>query len=115
MADFYFALRVRVDINRYESGEALLDRWLEDAEAAEGAEQAGLIQSVWKDVSEPVVYPVLRIEADDAMQAHAAVLEAFKGLPMGQDGARLLEHVAQVRPYSEWRQFLRQRRDSAAG
>ena len=55
MADFYFALRVRVDINRYASAEALLDRWLEEAEAAEGAEEAGLIQSVWKDVSEPVV------------------------------------------------------------
>ena len=41
MADFYFACRVRVDINRYPSAEALLDRWLEEAEAAEGAEQAG--------------------------------------------------------------------------
>ena len=110
MADFYFACRVRVDINRYPSAEALLDRWLEEAEAAEGAEQAGLIQTVWKDVSEPVVYPVLRIEADDALQAHASVLEAFKGLPMGQDGALSVEHVAQVRPYAEWREFLRQRK-----
>ena len=114
MADFYFALRVRVDINRYASGEALLDRWLEEAEAAESAEEAGLIQTSWKDVSEPVVYPVLRIEADDAMQAHAAVLKAIKGLPMGQDNALVVEHVAQVRPYAEWRQFLRQRRQSAA-
>ena len=87
-----------------------MDRWLEEAEAAEGAEQAGLIQAVWKDVSEPVVYPVLRIEADDVLQAHASLLEAFKGLPMGQDSALLIEHVAQVRPYSEWRDFLRKRK-----
>ena len=110
MPDFYFSLRVRIDINRYPSAEALLDRWLEEAEAAEGAEQAGLIQAVWKDVSEPVVYSVLRIEADDALQAHASLLEAFKGLPMGQDNALLIEHVAQVRPYSEWRDFLRKRK-----
>ncbi len=110
MADFYFACRVRVDINRYPSAEALLDRWLEEAEAAEGAEEAGLIQTVWKDVNEPVVYPVLRIEAANALEAHASVLEAFKGLPMGQDNALILDRVAQVRPYSEWRDFLRQRK-----
>ena len=52
MADFYFACRVHVDINRYPSADALLDRWLEEAEAAEGAEEAGLIQTVWKDVNE---------------------------------------------------------------
>ena len=55
MADVYVALRVPVDINRYDSGEALLDHWLEEAEAAEGAEQAGLIQRFWQNVSEPVV------------------------------------------------------------
>ena len=71
MADFYFACRVRVDINRYPSAEALLDRWLEEAEAAEGAEEAGLIQTVWKDVNEPVVYPVLRIEAANSLEAPA--------------------------------------------
>ncbi len=46
-------------------------------------------------------------------QGHTPVLEAFKGLPMGRDNSLLVEHVAQVRPYAEWRQFLRQRRDSA--
>ena len=110
MADFYFALRVRVDINKYPSGDALLDRWLEEAEAAEGAEQAGVIQTAWKDLNEPVVHPVLRIEAEDALAAHASVLQAFNGLPMGQDGALIIEHVAQVRPYSEWREFLRGRK-----
>ena len=78
VADYYFALRVTIDINKYPSGAALLDRWLEEADAAEGAEQAGVIQVAWKDVNEPVVYPVLRIEADDPLQAHAAVLEALK-------------------------------------
>ncbi len=109
MAEFYFALRVRVDINRYQSGPALLDRWLQEAEAAEGAEQAGVIQTLWKDVAEPVVYAVLRIEADTALQAHASVLEAIKGLPMGQDNALVVESASEVRPYAEWRQFLRQR------
>jgi hypothetical protein len=112
MPDFYFALRVRIDINRYPSGEALLDRWLEESEVVEGAEQAGMLRAAWKDVNEPVVYPVLRIEADDPLEAHAALLEGFKGFPMGQDGALLIEHVAQVRPYSEWRDFLRKRKPS---
>lgn len=44
MADFYFSLRVRVDINKYPSAEALMDRWLDEAEAAAGAEEAGLLQ-----------------------------------------------------------------------
>ncbi len=110
MPDFFFALRVRIDINRYPSGEALLDRWLDEAEAAEGAEQAGTLQAAWKDTSEPVVYPILRIEADDALQAHAAVMEGMKGFPMGQDNALILEHIAQVRPYAEWREFLRRRK-----
>ncbi len=53
---------------------------------------------------------MLRIEAANALEAHASVLEAFKGLPMGQDNALMLDRVAQVRPYSEWRDFLRQRK-----
>ena len=113
MAEFYFACRVRIDINKYQSGEALLDRWLDEAEAAEGAEQAGVLYSAWKDVSEPVVYPVLRIEADDTLQAHAKVLEGFKAFPMGEDNALVLEHVAQVRPYAEWRSFLRKGKQQA--
>ena len=110
MPNFYFALRVRVDLNRYPSAEALLDRWLEEAEVVEGAEQAGVVQVAWKDVSEPVIYPVVRMEADDALQAHASLLEGFMGFPMGQDNALVIEHVAQVRPYAEWREFLRKRK-----
>ena len=111
MPDFYFALKVRIDINRYPSVDALLDRWLEEAEAAKAFEEAGALQVAWKDVNEPVVYPVLRIEAEDALQAHAAVLEGFMGFPMGEDNALVIEHVAQVRPYGEWREFLRKRKE----
>ena len=113
MADFYFATRIRVDINRYPSAEALLNRWLEEAEAAEQAEQAGVIQTLWKDANEPSVFGVLRVEADDALQAHAAILGLFKGLPVGQDNALIVEHVAQVRPYAEWREFLRKRKQTS--
>ena len=37
MAQYYFLARVRVDVNRYKSGEELMDRWLAEEEAAEGA------------------------------------------------------------------------------
>ena len=30
---------------------------------------------------------------------------------MGADGALIVDRVAQVRPYGEWREFLRRRRD----
>ena len=62
----------------------LLDRWLDEAEAVEGAEQAGVVQAAWKDVSEPVIYPVLKIEAENALDAHSKLFEGFKSFPMGQ-------------------------------
>ena len=43
MAQYYFLARVRVDVNQYKSADELMDRWLAEAEAAEGAEKAGLI------------------------------------------------------------------------
>ncbi len=108
MAKHYFMAKVKVDITRYKSGDELLERWLTEAEAAEGAEEAGVIVSVWKDVSAPLVYGVLCMEADSSFEAHAALLKALMGLPMGQDGALVFEDISEVRPYSEWRQFLRQ-------
>ena len=97
-------------MNRYKSGEELMDRWLAEAEAAEGAESAGLIVTLWKDVSAPLVYGVLCVEGETAMKASATLLETVMGLPMGQDGALVFEDITEVRPYSEWREVLRERR-----
>ncbi len=110
MAQYYFLTLVRVDVNRYKSGEELMDRWLVEAEAAEGAESAGLIVTLWKDVSAPLVYGVLCVEGETAMKASATLLETVMGLPMGQDGALVFEDITEVRPYSEWREMLRERR-----
>ena len=105
-----FLARVRVDVNQYKSADELMDRWLAEAEAAEGAEQAGLIVTLWKDVSAPLVYGVLCVEGETAIKANATLLETVMGLPMGQDGALVFEDVTEVRPYSEWRTLLRERR-----
>ena len=110
MGQYYFLARVRVDVNQYKSADELMDRWLAEVEAAEGAEQAGLIVTLWKDVSAPLVYGVLCVEGETAIKANATLLETVMGLPMGQDGALVFEDVTEVRPYSEWRTLLRERR-----
>jgi muconolactone delta-isomerase len=109
MAEYYFFVNVRVDVNKYPSGQALLDRWLDEAEAAAEAEQAGAIQSLWRSASEPRVYGVVKLEGENVLHAQAVLLEALQGLPMGQDGALIVEEASEVRPYTEWREFLRQR------
>jgi hypothetical protein len=114
MAEYYFFVNVRVDVNKYPSGQALLDRWLDEAEAGAEAEQVGAIQSLWRSASEPRVYAVLKLEGKNVLYAQAALLEALQGLPMGQDGALVAEEISEVRPYAEWREFLRQRAQSQA-
>ena len=66
--------------------------------------------TLWKDVSAPLVYGVLCVEGETAMKASGTLLETVRGLPMGQDGALLFEDITEVRPYSEWREVLRERR-----
>ena len=51
------------------------------------------------------------MEGETAMKASATLLETVMGLPMGQDGALVFEDITEVRPYSEWREVLRERRD----
>ena len=64
------------DLQKFSSGQELLDKWHQEAQAAMGAINAGAAQ-VWKDAADTVVYVVLTIEADDAAQAHANVLTIF--------------------------------------
>lgn len=108
MASFTFFYKVRVDLQKFSSGKALLDKWHEEAQAASGAIQAGAAQ-IWKDVAEPVVYAILNIEAENQAHAHANVLETFCSLPMGASGELIIEEARQIMTYTEWADHLASR------
>ncbi len=92
-----------MDLNKFESGQAVFDRWLEEAEGGAELERVGVIQNNWKDVSEPTMYNVVKIQAENVLQAHATVLEELQGDPLGRDGALIIDEIREVRPYAEWR------------
>lgn len=108
MATYTFFYKIRVDLQKFVSGQALLDKWRLEAQAAMGAINAGAVQ-VWKDTADTVVYVIIKIEADDAAQAHGNVLSIFGSLPMGASGELIIEEARSVMPYAEWAQYLENR------
>lgn len=108
MATHTFFYKIRVDLQKFSSGQELLDKWHQEAQAAMGAINAGVVQ-VWKDVADPVVYVIITVEADNAAQAHANVLDIFGSLPMGASGELIIEEARSVMPYQEWAQHLANR------
>ena len=108
MATYTYFYKIRVDLQKFSSGQTLLDKWHEEAQAAMGAINAGVVQ-VWKDIADPVVYVIIKVEADDAAQAHGGVLNIFGSLPMGASGELIIEEARSVIPYSEWAQYLASR------
>ena len=108
MATFTFFYKLRVDVQKFSSGQELLDKWHQEAQAAMGAINAGAIQ-VWKDAADTVVYAVLTVEADDQVQAHGNVLTIFGSLPMGASGELIIEEARSVIPYPQWDDYLSSR------
>jgi hypothetical protein len=108
MATYTFFYKIRVDLQKFSSGHALLDKWHQEAQAAKGAINAGVVQ-VWKDTADAVVYVIIKMEADDAAQAHGEVLNIFASLPMGASGELIIEEARSVISYLEWAQYLERR------
>ncbi len=108
MATYTFFYKIRVDLQKFSSGQELLYKWHQEAQAAMGAIKAGAAQ-VWKDAADTVVYAIINVEANDAAQAHANVLNIFGSLPMGASGELIIEEARSVMPYQEWAQHLTNR------
>jgi hypothetical protein len=108
MATFTFFYKLRVDLQKFSSGQAMLDKWHQEAQAAMGAINAGAAQ-VWKDAADTVVYVILNVAADDAAQAHGNVLNIFGSLPMGESGEIIIEEARSVMPYQQWAHYLASR------
>ena len=108
MAIYTYFYKIRVDLQKFSSGQALLNKWHQEAQAAMGAINAGVVQ-VWKDTADAVVYVIIKMEADNAAQAHGEVLNIFGSLPMGASGELIVEEARSVIPYPEWAQYLASR------
>ena len=96
---------VRVDLQKFSSGAGLLTEWHADAQAATQAIDAGAIQ-VWIDAAGTTVYAIINMEADNAAQAHAEVLNIMGSLPMGASGYLIIDEARVVTPYPEWAEYL---------
>jgi hypothetical protein len=105
MATFTFFYKLRVDLQKFSSGQALLEKWHQEAQSAMQAINAGAAQ-VWKDTADTVVYVILNMEAENAAQAHGNVLNIFGSLPMGVSGEIIIEEARSVIPYQQWAQYL---------
>ena len=105
MATFTFFYKIRVDLQKFSSGQELLEKWHQEAQAAMHAISAGAVQ-VWKDAADTVVYVILTVEAENPAQAHGNVLNIFGSLPMGVSGELIIEEARSVMPYQQWAQYL---------
>jgi hypothetical protein len=105
MATFTFFYKIRVDLQKFSSGQELLDKWHQEAQAAMHAINAGVIQ-VWKDAADAAVYVILTVEAENPAQAHGNVLNIFGSLPMGASGELIIDEARAVVPYQQWAQYL---------
>ena len=76
MATFTFFYKIRVDLQKFSSGQEILDKWHQEAQAATEAINAGAVQ-VWKDAADAVVYVILTVEADNPAQAYGNALSIF--------------------------------------
>lgn len=57
MPIFTYHAKIRVDLQKFSSGEDLLKAWQAEAQVAMQGISAGVFQ-LWKDTAEPVVYAI---------------------------------------------------------
>ena len=105
MPTFTYHAKIRVDLQKFSSGDELLKGWLAEAEAAQKGIKSGAFQ-IWKDAAEPVVYSIINIEADNAAQASLNLYKAALSLPFGKAGQFVIEEITPVIPYQEWADTL---------
>jgi len=77
----------------------------EEAQAALGAMDAGIIQA-WKDAADTTVYVIATMEGENAIDAHGTALSIFGTLPMFQSGHLIMEEARSVVPYRDWATYL---------
>jgi muconolactone delta-isomerase len=84
------------------SRDELFTIWLEEARAAVGAVEAGVVKHLWKVAGERAVLAV--IELPD----HTSLDQALESLPIIQKLGHSVEtHALAIRPYAEWGEELR--------
>ena len=108
MAAFTYFYKIRIDVTKSSSGEELLSKWNEEAQAAVGAMDAGIVK-IWKDASDAVVYVIATFEGANAVEAHGTALATFGTLPMFQSGHIIIEEARSVLDYREWAAHLANR------
>jgi len=108
MASFSYFYKIRIDLSKSSSGEALLSKWHEEAQAALGAMDAGVVQ-IWKDAADAVVYVIATFEGENAVEAHGTALTTFGTLPMFNSGHIIIEEASSVLDYREWAAYLANR------
>ena len=108
MASFSYFYKIRIDLSKSSSGEELLSKWHEEAQAALGAIDAGVIQ-IWKDAADAVVYVIATFEGENAVEAHGTALTTFGTLPMFNSGHIIIEEASSVLDYREWAAYLANR------
>ena len=86
----------------------MLSKWHEEAQAALGAIDAGIIQ-IRKDAADAVIYVIATFEAATAVEAHGTALATFGTLPMFQSGHIIIEEARSVLDYREWATYLANR------
>ena len=96
MASFSYFYKIRIDLSKSSSGEALLSKWHEEAQAALGAIDA-------------VVYVIATFEGENAIEAHGTALATFGTLPMFNSGHIIIEEASSVLDYREWAAYLANR------
>jgi muconolactone D-isomerase len=93
-----FDVRQPTDMSR----EQLYAIWLEEARAALGAVDSGMVTNLWKVVGQRSVFAVLDVPD------HTSLDQALESLPIiAKLGGSVDTRAYPIRPYSEWAEELR--------
>ena len=93
-----FDIHQPVDMSR----EELFTIWLEEARAAQGAVDAGVVTNLWKVVGQRTIFAVLDVPD------HTSLDRALESLPIIQKlGGSVDTRAYAIRPYSEFAEEVR--------
>ncbi len=108
MPSFTYFYKIRVDLQKFSSGDELFDKWSEEASAALGAVDAGVLQ-IWKDAADATVYAIITTDGANAVEAHGEALKLLKTVPMGASGELVIDEARSLISYGEWADYLSNR------
>jgi muconolactone D-isomerase len=93
-----FDIHQPVDMSR----EELFTIWLDEARAAQGAVEAGVVTNLWKVVGQRTIFAVLDVPD------HTSLDRALESLPIIQKlGGSVDTRTYAIRPYSEFAEEVR--------